>query len=93
MPPPTVANKDYLEAAAQILNAESYHASSIRFQVIAKGIKLDPLDGKDKVPTRHHVFPVDKDGLTGGRLGNGSRHDCSWQGRARRRILPAGHER
>jgi hypothetical protein len=58
-----ISNKDYLEAAAQILAAEAYHAGAMRAQLLYKTIDAPALDTMDKVPTTRSVFPTDMNGL------------------------------
>ncbi len=58
-----ISNKDYLEAAAQILAAEAYHAGAIRAQLLYKSIDAPMLDTMDKIPTTRSVFPTDMNGL------------------------------
>lgn len=58
-----ISNKDFLEAAAQILAAEAYHAGMIRAQVLYNGWDVPALDAKDIPPNFEHVFPTDSNGL------------------------------
>lgn len=59
-----IQNKDFLQAAAQILAAEAYHGGAIRQQLIYKAIDAPALDTKDKPPALRAIFPTDKNGLS-----------------------------
>jgi hypothetical protein len=52
-----------LQAAAQILATEAYHAGNIRFQVVESGITTTALDSLDGPPYQSHFFPVDSNAL------------------------------
>jgi Ferritin-like domain len=52
-----------LQAAAQILATEAYHAGNIRFQVVENGITTTALDSLDVPPDQSHFFPVDSNAL------------------------------
>ena len=52
-----------LQAAAQILATEAYHAGNIRFQVVENGITTAALDSLDVPPDQSHFFPVDSNAL------------------------------
>jgi hypothetical protein len=75
---PLITNKAYLEAAAGILAAEAYHASTIRTSLFEKGLSAqvaklsaarDSLDGKGDVDQglmindRANINPLDKSGV------------------------------
>lgn len=59
----TLLSGNNLQAAAQILATEAYHAGNIRLQVIQKGITVKPTDGLDVPPTAKNFFPNDSNGL------------------------------
>jgi hypothetical protein len=52
-----------LQAAAQILATEAYHAGNIRFQVVENAITTTALDSLDVPPDQSHFFPVDSNAL------------------------------
>jgi hypothetical protein len=58
-----IKNPDYLQAAAQILASEAYHAGAIRAQLLYKTIDAKDLDATDVIPTTRSVFPTDMNGL------------------------------
>lgn len=59
----TLLSGNNLQAAAQILATEGYHASNLRLNIVQKGITVPALDALDVVPTEQHFFPVDANGL------------------------------
>lgn len=59
----TLLTGNNLQAAAQILGTEAYHAGTIRTEVIIKAITTPPIDANDVPPTEQHFFPVDSNGL------------------------------
>lgn len=60
----TLLSGDNLQAAAQILATEAYHAGNIRLQVIQKAITSPAVDGNDKPPAAPSTyFPTDQNGL------------------------------
>ena len=52
-----------LQAAAQILAVEAYHAGNIRLTLIQKAIPSPATDSQDIPPTLAHFFPTDANGL------------------------------
>jgi hypothetical protein len=52
-----------LQAAAQILATEAYHASAIRVEIIEKGITSPLIDSNDKPPTEQKFFPTGANGF------------------------------
>jgi hypothetical protein len=59
----TLLSGSNLQAAAQILATEAYHAGNIRLNIVQKGISDPPIDSKDVPPDEQHFFPVDANGL------------------------------
>jgi hypothetical protein len=47
---PLIASKAYLQAAAQILATEAYHAGNIRLQVAQQSVATTAVDGSDILP-------------------------------------------
>lgn len=56
----TAAN---LQAAAQILATEAYHASNVRLQIVQKGITAAMTDSMDIIPSETAFFPLDGNAL------------------------------
>ncbi|GAC1701455.1 MAG: ferritin-like domain-containing protein [Candidatus Acidiferrum sp.] len=52
-----------LQAAAQILGTEAYHAGNIRLTIIEKAITVPKTDSLDVPPDGSHFFPVDANAL------------------------------
>lgn len=59
----TLLTGNNLQAAAQILATEAYHAGNIRLNLVQKGITAPATDAQDIPPTEQHFFPVDPNGL------------------------------
>lgn len=59
----TLLSGNNLQAAAQILAVEAYHAGNLRLYVIEDGITVPALDSQDVVPSEQHFFPVDANAL------------------------------
>ncbi len=60
----TLLSGDNLQAAAQILGTEAYHAGNIRLNVIQKNITTPKIDALDVPPSRpDKYFPVDANAL------------------------------
>ncbi len=56
----TAAN---LQAAAQILATEAYHAGNVRLQIVQKGIAAAMTDSMDIIPSETAFFPLDGNAL------------------------------
>ena len=59
----TLLTGNNLQAAAQILATEAYHAGNIRLNVVQQGITAPALDAQDVPPDESHFFPVDANAL------------------------------
>lgn len=59
----TLLSGNNLQAAAQILATEAYHAGNIRLYVVEDSITVPALDSQDVPPTEQHFFPTDANGL------------------------------
>src|ERR1700730_17652554 len=59
----TLLTGNNLQAAAQILATEAYHAGNIRLSVVQSNITVTALDSLDVPPDQMHFFPVDSNAL------------------------------
>jgi len=59
----TLLTGNNLQAAAQILATEAYHAGNIRLNVVQQAITVKATDSLDVPPDETHFFPVDANGL------------------------------
>jgi hypothetical protein len=59
----TLLTGNNLQAAAQILATEAYHAGNIRLYLIQDGITVPATDSNDVPPTEQHFFPTDANAL------------------------------
>jgi hypothetical protein len=55
----TLLSGNNLQAAAQILAVEAYHAGNIRLNLVQAGIAVSATDSLDVPPTEQHFFPTD----------------------------------
>lgn len=59
----TLLTGNNLQAAAQILAVEAYHAGNIRLYVVEDAITVSATDSQDVPPTEQHFFPTDANAL------------------------------
>jgi len=59
----TLLTGNNLQAAAQILAVEAYHAGNIRLNVVQQAITVKATDSLDVPPDEKHFFPVDANAL------------------------------
>ena len=59
----TLLSGNNLQAAAQILATEAYHAGNLRLEVVQNSITVPALDSQDVPPTEQHFFPTDANAL------------------------------
>jgi hypothetical protein len=59
----TLLTGSNLQAAAQILATEAYHAGNLRLEVVQNSVTVTALDSQDVVPNEQHFFPTDANGL------------------------------
>src|ERR1700674_6044617 len=59
----TLLSGNNLQAAAQILATEAYHAGNLRLEVVQNSITVPALDSQDVPPTEQHFFPTDSNAL------------------------------
>ncbi len=59
----TLLTGNNLQAAAQILATEAYHAGNLRLEVVQNSVTVTALDSQDVIPTEQHFFPVDANAL------------------------------
>lgn len=60
----TLLTGNNLQAAAQILATEAYHAGNIRLVIVQNGLTVPATDAEDIPPTEQHFFPVDANALS-----------------------------
>ncbi|HUQ50355.1 MAG TPA: ferritin-like domain-containing protein [Terriglobales bacterium] len=59
----TLLSGDNLQAAAQILATEAYHAGNVRLQAAQQVVAQAPVDSRDQVASLTNFFPTDTNGL------------------------------
>ena len=59
----TLLTGNNLQAAAQILAVEAYHAGNIRLNLVQAGITVSATDSMDIPPDEQHFFPTDANAL------------------------------
>ncbi len=59
----TLLSGNNLQAAAQILATEAYHAGNIRLNIVQQGITVPATDSMDVPPDETHFFAVDANAL------------------------------
>lgn len=59
----TLLSGNNLQAAAQILATEAYHAGNLRLEVVQNSITVPALDSHDVPPTEQHFSPTDSNAL------------------------------
>lgn len=59
----TFLSGDNLQAAAQILATEAYHAGNVRLQAVEQAVVQTPVDANDQVASMSNFFPTDSKGL------------------------------
>lgn len=52
-----------LQAAAQILATEAYHAGNVRLQAVQQAVTQSPVDATDQIASLSNFFPTDTNGL------------------------------
>lgn len=59
----TLLSGDNLQAAAQILATEAYHAGNVRLQAVQQAVTQTQVDSRDQVATVSNFFPTDANAL------------------------------